>query len=119
MYRALNESEVPGETLRAKAPEAEASIDSHVRNGSKPGYVDQFISATMDLQVALQRFGGAGAPVVEIDLSKVSAPTINLANPDCREEVLESNYTKHLAERAAEVLIEGDVLPPAYQVIRP
>ena len=52
-------------------------------------------------------------------LAKVSVLTINLTDPDCRAEVLELNDTKHLAERAGEVLIEGEILPPAYRVIRP
>lgn len=94
LYRSVRPDEVSDirkqQGITAKLPDARLSMEQHVRDGSKPGYADQFISATSELAVALQWVGVFGSLAVlrfskesdVTDLSSSAARLQHLRNDD-------------------------------------
>jgi len=116
VYRCLEMrelAELPRHGLRASDPNAERTPEEHVRDGSKPGYRDQWISATADLIVARKWAGVFGNLVIlraspqVLDLSTRTAQYQHLRLQDEAGFLRQSNH----AHRSVEVLFERSVLP--------
>jgi len=111
LYRVLRTSEVPEvaqQGLRALAPAAARSIVEHVRDGSKPGYQDQFISASSDLAVS-RLWAGVFRPLAVIRIH--TQPTIiDISSQAAQQQVLVEQGAMLLresthADRSSEVLL--------------
>lgn len=103
MYCGLAEGEDTAGGLTARAPAAGNSPASHVAGKRE----SQWISTTRHRAIAEERFGKYG--VVEIDLSRVSSPVVDVSRgiPSLPPNSMLSNW----ARGAQEILIQ-DYVPP-------
>jgi hypothetical protein len=121
LYRVLGDDEDPAQGLSPKDPNAKQPIWSHVLNGSKSWYADQYISTSGSLAKALElaakRVGDRS--IVEIDTSQVIGDIIDISTPRAARAQGLKGYAYGLALRWREVLIQGSVPPEAINWVRP
>ncbi len=109
VWRVIRHDEDPSAGLFAKNPDATYTVEGHVLNGSRPGFSSQYISTTADPSVAQQWASKTGNRIVEVDLSKVDNPVIDLSNPEGRAASLKGVTSRNFAGKSSEVLIEKSI----------
>ena len=117
VYRVLRPDEDPADGLFPKDPNAKASIDDHVRFGSKPGYVSQYISATKELDVARAWAAKSGSRIASIDLSQVPGEVTDLSTYENRDWYLLDAKGRGYAMKSEEVIIRGAIPPAAVGLV--
>jgi len=105
---AAEESTFGTKGINPTGPSATTTPTEHIL-GVKPS---PSVSTTRDYDVALGNYGRGGMPIVEIDLSKVSAPFTDFTIPKNLNS-LTSPRAIYNATRDAEVLVHGQIPPEA------
>jgi hypothetical protein len=121
VYRVIRPDEDPLNGLFPKNPNADKTIDYHVRCGSNKNVKTQFISTTRDINVAKKYASEFNARIVSIDLDLVDAPFYDLSTDSGRQQYLRRYlpFSSNFAKASAEVVIEGSVPPAAIQIVCP
>ena len=113
VYRVIRPDEDPKAGLYPKDPEANWSIDQHVRFGSDPDFQSQYISTTRSLSLARFWASRTGNRIVAIDLSQVDGEVTDLSTYEGREYNLLDAKGRGYAMKSEEVLIQGSIPPEA------
>ena len=117
VYRVIRPDEDPSVGLFPKNPDANVSIDEHVRYGSRPGFESQWISATKNLDVARGWAARSGNRIVSIDLGQVNGEIIDLSTYQDRAYYLLDWKGRGYAMKSEEVLINGTVPASAIDLV--
>ena len=114
VYRVIRPDENPLQGLVAKAPEnVTRGLEYHIRRGSS--YPTRFISATRDIDIAIQYAQESGNRIVALDLNKVVGTVYDVSSEIGAEMFLKSPIARNFAVSSSEIVIEGRI--PAEAII--
>lgn len=113
VYRVIRTDENPANGLYPKDPNANLSVDMHVRFGAQPDFVSQYISTSRDLVSSEAWAARTGNRLVAIDLNQVNGDIIDLSTYEDRLYYLLDWKGRGYAMKSTEVLIQGNVPPEA------
>jgi hypothetical protein len=117
VYRVIRPDEDPSAGLFPKNPDANVSVDEHVRFGSRPGFESQYISTTKNIDVAQGWAARSGNRIVSIDLGQVDGDIIDLSTYQDRDYYLLDSKGRGYAMKSEEVLINGSVPASAIDLV--
>jgi hypothetical protein len=117
VYRVIRPDEDPSAGLFPKNPDANVSVDEHVRFGSRPGFESQYISTTKNIDVAQGWAARSGNRIVSIDLGQVDGDIIDLSTYQDRNYYLLDWKGRGYAMKSEEVLINGSVPASAINLV--
>ena len=109
VYHNLRPDEDPVLGIFAQNPYASYMPGGHITNGSKQNFRSQYISTTIDIDVAMKWNTGR---LVEIDLDKFGGTIIDASTQAKRDAAgIRGSTANRLAESSKEVLLVDDVPP--------
>jgi RHS repeat-associated protein len=117
VYRVIRPDEDPSAGLFPKNPDANVSVDEHVRFGAQPGFESQYISTTKNIDVAQGWAASSGNRIVSIDLGQVDGDIIDLSTYQDRDYYLLDWKGRGYAMKSDEVLINGSVPASAIDLV--
>lgn len=117
VHRVIRPDEDPSTGLFPKNPDANVSVDEHVRFGSRPGFESQYISTTKNIDIARAWAARSGNRIVSIDLGQVDGDIIDLSTYQDRAYYLLDWKGRGYAMKSDEVLINGSVPASAINVV--
>ncbi|UBV45460.1 hypothetical protein LAJ19_20250 (plasmid) [Deinococcus taeanensis] len=109
VYRVIKPEENPAKGLFAPFQDSARNRTGHVLDGSREEYLQSWISATRDYNVALQWAEKSGNRIVAIDLSKVTATVVDVSTPEGRAKYLRGVTANNRASASVEILIDRTV----------
>lgn len=129
LWRILRPDEDPKVGLKAKNPQADKSVISHVICGGRKGYKSQYISTSATYEASKrykakgEKEGLTGLRIAEIDLHALpkhcKLAIVDLTTEENRDKYLGKAVCKNWAKASHEVLLVCDVPIPCHVVDPP